>query len=285
MSKLFYDSLGTTNLKDIIIDLQKAAKELDFDFFGVGALARNVWYASNDEVPRGTKDIDFAVYVPNSTIYNQLKDKLIKDYDYADVPNNSFCLNSPYGIPLDLLPFGEAEIDHTVEIDGEGLVSISLAGFSDTYMKGLVIKEIEDEKIKVCTIPSVVLLKLIAYDDRPENRPNDPIDIDSIMSHYPDIEFEAIWTEEYAFLYENEAEDNAIPSEKIGVAVLGYEISKIIHGNSDLTTRILHILDKAINLDSELAQQMIQDTENETIETKTDVLTILKRGIEDGLKK
>ena len=103
MSKLFYNSLGTTHLKDIITDLQKAAKELNFDFFGIGALARNIWYASNDAPPRGTKDIDFAVYVPTSDIYNQLKTKLINDYNYVEVANNVFCLNSPYGIPLDLL--------------------------------------------------------------------------------------------------------------------------------------------------------------------------------------
>ncbi len=283
MSKLFYDALGTTNLKEIINDIQKAADELDFDFFGVGALARNVWYVSNNERPRGTKDIDFAVYVPNADIYNQIKNKLINDFDYAEVSNNSFCLISPYGIPLDLLPFGEIENGGEVEMEGTGLVSISLLGFSETYTKGLIIQEIEGDKIKVCSIPSVVLLKLIAYDDRPENRPNDPIDIDSIISHYPDIEFETIWTDEYVFLYENE--ENAIPTGDVGVAVLGYEISKIISGNSDLTDRILNILNKAINLDSNLAQRMIQDTEHETIKTKTDILTTLKRGIEDGLTK
>lgn len=281
MSKLFYDSLGTTNLKEIINDIQKAAEELEFDFFGIGALARNVWYVSNNEQPRGTKDIDFAVYVPNVNIYNQLKNKLIEDYSYVIVPENSFCLISPYGIPLDLLPFGE--IDNEVEIEGKGLVSINLEGFQEAYTEGLVIQEIEGDKIKVCSIPSVVLLKLIAYDDRPENRPNDPIDIDSIISHYPDIEFEAIWTEEYAFLYKNE--DNALSSDEIGVAILGYEISKIIRNNDVLTSRILTILDKAMNLESDLAQRMIQNHDNETIEMKSNILNILRKGIEEGLEK
>lgn len=249
MSKIFYKALGSSSLKDIISDVQKASTQLGVDFFAVGALARNVWYVSNDEDARGTKDVDFGVYVSNTKIYNQLKNILITEFSYTPVSTNAFCLISPYEIPLDLLPFGEIEKEGKVMIEGTGLTSINLDGFMETYTKGLVETEIENNHIKVCSIPSVVLLKLIAYDDRPENRPNDPIDIDSIMKYYPEIETDLIWGE-YNFLYDDE-----VSHEEVGIKVLGYELSKIIFNNKKLTARIFDILEKAIKLESELAQK------------------------------
>jgi hypothetical protein len=55
MSKILYKALGTTSLKEVINDVKAATGELEVDFFGVGALARNVWYIEHDENPRGTK--------------------------------------------------------------------------------------------------------------------------------------------------------------------------------------------------------------------------------------
>lgn len=279
MSNLLYKNLQNSHLKDIIHDLQKAATELKIDFFGIGALARNTWYVSNDEPSRGTKDVDFAVYIPNTKTYTQLRDKLAKDYAYTKISTNNFRLTSPYGIPLDLLPFGEIKEDNNAMREGAALISGNFDGLSEVYTNGLINAEIEDDKIKVCSIPSVVLLKLIAYDDRPENRPKDPLDIDSIIKHYPNIEMEFIWAE-YTFLYEQD-----LNSEQMGTKVLGYEISKITHKNEQLTDRILDILNKSIDLESNLAEQMIQDTDKETIESKTNLLKILKEGIQEGLEK
>ncbi len=277
MSKILYEALGNAHLKNIIKDVQIASSLLEIDFFGVGALARNIWYVSNNQHPRGTKDVDFGIYVSNSKKYNQLKNKLIDDFSYIPVSTNPFCLISPYKIPLDLLPFGEIEQNGKILIEGKGLVSINLDGFSETYTNGLIITEIEEDTIKVCSIPSVVLLKLIAFDDRPDNRPNDPVDIDSILKHYPSIETDLIWGEYFA-LYNDD-----ITHEEVGIKVLGYEISKLMLRNKKLTNRILNILNRAIKSESPLAERMIQNAETETIESKTKKLNLLKRGIEEGI--
>ena len=124
---------------------------------------------------------------------------------------------------LTYCPFGEIENDGRVLIEGSGLTSINLDGFFETYKSGLVTTEIEEDTFNVCSIPAVVLLKLIAYDDRPERRPKDPIDISSIINHYPEIETNLIW-DEYSFLYDDDDKSH----EQVGVEVLGYEIGKII---------------------------------------------------------
>ena len=187
MSKIIYDALGSPYLKQILSDVKMVADQLDIDFFGIGAFARNVWYAENDEPARGTKDVDFGVYVSSEKTYSRLRASLIERYGYVAASNNVFCLISPYGIPLGLLPFGEVDKDGRLLIEGKGIVSVRLDGFQETYRNALVETEIEGDHVKVCSIPAVVLLKLISFDDRPENRSKDPMDISSIFIHYPNI--------------------------------------------------------------------------------------------------
>ncbi len=90
-------------------------------------------------------------------------------------------------------------------VEGQGLVEVKLEGFMETYLHALEDVQIEDDHLKVCSIPAVVLLKLIAFDDRPERRPNDPLDIDAVLRHYPDLETDLIG-EDYNFLYEDDSD-------------------------------------------------------------------------------
>ena len=53
---------------------------------------------------------------------------------------------------------------------------------------------------------------------------------------------------------------------------LGSEINKIIESNSDLKTRIILILDKAINQENSFLNTMIVNAETETIEDKLQLL-------------
>jgi predicted nucleotidyltransferase len=280
MSISFEQLLNAKSVKRIIEDLREASSNLDIEFFAVGALARNVWYMENKEDARGTKDVDFGVYVPNHQIYQSLKDMLIANFGYNEISTNAFCLISPYEkLPVDLLPFGEIENQGKVITEGSGLVSINLDGFSEVYEHGLLSKLIEGVKLSICSIPSVVLLKLIAYDDRPDNRPKDPLDINSIFIYYPDIESEKLWGE-YNFLYDDEK-----THDEVGISVLGYEISKIIFSNDTLIERVISILDKAINSESQLAEKMIQNPVEETVKSKQDMLVFLRNGIVSGLEK
>ena len=99
------------------------------------------------------------------------------------------------------------------------------------------------------------------------------------MVHYPDIENIFIW-DEYSFLYEDDLEH-----EDVGIKVLGYELAKIIKSNQELTERVFTILDKAILLKSNLAVNMVIDTEKETADMKIKDLKMLREGIKEGLDK
>lgn len=271
-----YEALGNPDLKKIISDTISASKDLDIDFFGIGALARNIWYIENNLPPRGTKDVDFGVYIPDEETYRKLKQKMVKDFGYTQSNENIFCLISPNQIPVDFLPFGEIEKSGKVLIDGKGLTNINLDGFNEVYQNGIRKANIEDHTINICTVPSVVLLKLIAFDDRPEFRAKDPLDISSIIKNYPHIETELIW-DEYNYLY-----DQDLSHEDIGVIVIGCEIFKLIKDNEGLKSRISIIINNGIDLISSLAERMIIDSSIETIEEKQEQLKLLKRGLENN---
>lgn len=275
MPTKLYEALGNKYLKNIISDTIEAAKELGIDFFGVGALARNIWYVENDRAPRGTKDVDFGVYIPGPNTYSALKSKLIKDYKYVQSSENAFCLISPNNIPVDFLPFGEIENQGKVLIDGKGLTTIKLDGFREVYNEGVREVDIGSQRINICTIPSVVLLKLIAYDDRPEQRSKDPLDVSSIINEFPHIESDLLW-DDYSHLY-----DQDLSHEEIGTIVLGSEVGKLICQNKELLDRVLRIIQNGIDLNSSLAARMIIDSTTETVEQKQQLLRLFKDGIEN----
>ena len=279
MSDLLYSALRNPSLKRILSDVRTVCAQLNLDFFAVGALARNIWYAANELPPRGTKDLDFALYIPNRTVYNHLRQALIGELGYIPAPRNAFCLISPYGVPVDLLPFGEIEEEGKVLVEGQGLVEIKLDGFAETYQNALINVSIEEDTLSVCTIPAVVLLKLIAFDDRPEQRPNDPSDIDAVLRHYPHLEADLIW-DEYDFLYGDDSDH-----ETIGVEVLGHEVSKIIRNNRELYVRVLRILDDGIAERSTLARRMVSPDAVEPIVRKMGRLEALRRGVVEGLRR
>ena len=272
MSKINYEALAVEGLKDVLIQVSNTCKNLEIDFFIVGAIARNIWYVSNNENPSGTKDVDFGIYVPDEKKYNQLRKSLQTKFNYTISSENAFCLITPEGIPIDLLPFGEIEKESQVMIDGKGLTAVNLDGFKEAYIFGMKEVIIGHEKYKTCSIPGVMILKMIAFDDRPDQRTKDVKDINSICNHYPYIETELIWGE-YFDLYGDDLEHL-----EVAMIVLGREMKKVIANNESLKVRIIKIIEKALAQKTPFLFLMIEDTEIETIEMKVKTLTLLKKG-------
>lgn len=107
---------------------------------------------------------------------------------------NSFVLLTPVGIQVDILPFGEIEINNEVKFEGAGLTSIKVNGFNEVYLAGTeLVEPATGHTFKVATLPSIILLKFIAYDDRPEVRTKDARDIINIMLHFFELQADLIY--------------------------------------------------------------------------------------------
>jgi len=272
MSKINYDALAIDGLKEVFVQISETCKELEIEFFIVGAIARNIWYLSNDENSRGTKDIDFGVYISDIKKYNDLRVALKEKYNYVQSTKNAFCLITQDGKQIDLLPFGEIEKDGQVIIEGKGLTTINLDGFKEAFTNGAKEIKIGDEIYKSCSIPGVMILKLIAYDDRPGSRTKDIVDINSICQYYPSLESNFIWGNHFDLYGED------LEHEEVGIIVLGREMRKLVSNNKKLLDRLIKIMDKAINEESAMLTLMIQDSETETIAKKKSIIENLKIG-------
>ena len=267
--------MAVEGLKKPFEEIATVCKNHGINFFIVGAIARNIWFATNDERPTGTKDLDFGVFVTDVDTYNEFRSVLIKEYQYTPSKGNAFCLITPEGIQIDLLPFGEIEQDGEVSIEGIGLTTVKLDGFREVFEQGTVDVQIGTETYRSCSIPGVVILKLIAYDDRPDRRGKDVEDIAAICQHYPAIEDDNIWAN-HSDLYGDDMEHF-----DVGMIVLGREMGRMISGNDNLRNRVVEILNKAISLQSRFIPIMIKNPEEETIDQKRLILSNILRGLNE----
>lgn len=230
-------------LKHIFDILERCFVELGINFYLIGALARQVWYEKADISFRTTKDIDYAVFVSDHREYQRIRDHLILKEKFKPYKGNAFVLIATDGTQVDILPFGEIEDDGSVTVSGQGMTNIRVDGMIEVYHDGTVEVDFETgNTFKVATLPAIALLKFIAYDDRPEQRQKDAIDISNIVNHFFQLNDEIIY-EHHNDLFD---ETNGITFESIGPIVLGREMRKIANSNVGLVIRLNNILEKHI---------------------------------------
>lgn len=178
------------------------------------------------------------------------------------------------------MPFGAIEDENAKVTIGEvGLTSVNMPGFREIYDEGLPELELEEQhRFKFCTLPGIVVLKLIAWQDRPEIRRDDIKDISKILKHFFDMYADEIY-ENHNDLFGN----NAFELNLIAARVMGREISKISKRSVTLYDRIKKLLEENTNTnDSKIAKIMIEFYDN-TIEDNLLVLEQIKIGFLDKI--
>ena len=71
------------------------------------------------------------IFIKNS---GKIKTYLKEDKNFADTKGNSIAMISPSGVQVDILPFGEIEIDDSVAVAGGALDIIKVNGFKEVYL-------------------------------------------------------------------------------------------------------------------------------------------------------
>jgi predicted nucleotidyltransferase len=222
-----------------------------------------------------TADIDFAVLINDKGLYEQLKEYLINYEEFVLSKENAFVLIKD-GIEVDLLPFGAIEDENSrVTVEGNGYTSIQVPGFKEVYDSGLPELELTDgHSFKFSTLPGIVLLKLLAWDDRPEVRRDDVKDISDILNHFFNMYDQKIWDIHHDLL-----QGENINFTHVAARVMGREIRLIVGQNKMLWNRIASIL----NLNTEdsaksnMARIMREYFDN-TLEENVELLNHMKIG-------
>jgi predicted nucleotidyltransferase len=266
------------HISEMLTALENGLHKYGIDFYLVGAVARDVWMTAINDIPpsRVTGDIDFAVFINDKNTYADLRDYLINAEGFIPYKGNGFVLKWKNIIQIDLMPFGEIEAKPSnIIVEGTGLTSLNMPGFKEIYDSGLPEAELEEKhRFKFCTLPGIVLLKLIAFQERPEIRRDDIKDISKILKHFFDMYADEI--------YENHNDlfgDKDINLNWIAARVLGRDMGKIAQLNEDLFLRIKKILKKnTIGIhSSDIAKIMAEFFQN-TIEENVKLLEQVKIG-------
>lgn len=277
--KLNYNQLRQQpEISEMLSAMERGLAKYKVDFYLVGAVARDVWMSGINKIEprRTTGDIDFAVFINNITTYDELREHLINEEGFFPYKGNNFVLIWKGRTQVDLLPFGAIEDENgRVSTNGIGLTNISLQGFAEIYEEGLPELNLEDEhQFKFCTLPGIVLLKMIAFDDRPEHRRDDIKDISDILNHFFDMYDEEIWSN-HSDLFGEEG----IDLKHLAARVMGREIKKIAKRNPKLQDRVLSILERNTN-DSpnvSMAIVMVEYFKN-TVEDNVKLIRHIKTG-------
>lgn len=232
------------DLKPVFDTVEHAFSTLGIDYYLIGAMARQIWYEKAGVSIRTTGDVDYAILVGSHEEYYKVKDYLKENEGFTESRTNAFALFTKDGILIDILPFGEIESDGNVRIHGTGMSSIRVDGMKEVYASGTEEMKLETGNyFKVATLPGIALLKLIAYDDRPEVRQKDAVDIANLIKHFFNLNDELIYNN-----HNDLFEDQERSLESIGAIVLGREMAKIAGDNSHLVGRLESILTKHIEL-------------------------------------
>ena len=262
--------------KEIFLALERGFIKFGIDFYLVGATARDVWMKGIHDLPpkRATSDIDFGIMIKDSFVFDDLKSYLIEEEGFIPSKGNEFVLIWKDKSQVDLIPFGDLESEGIVTVKGTGFTSMNVEGFKEVYEQASEEIITEDQRFKVSTLPGLMILKLIAWDDRPEVRRDDIDDIAEIIKNYFHLNDEVIF-KQHSDLFTDDIELDEVASQ-----FLGREIGKIVSGNPKLVERIKGILVNGLNDSNNLAELFASESD-ETIEYSKSLISHIKKGIEE----
>jgi len=213
------------NYKELLDAIEWGFNRFSIDFYLVGATARDVWMKGMHEVTpkRATSDLDFAVMLKDSEQFGELKKYLIEVESFVPCKENAFVLIWKDRTQVDLIPFGDLEKEGVVTVRGTGFTSMNVEGVREVFEEASAEIQIDDnKKFKVCTLSGIVVLKLVAWNDRPEVRGDDIDDIADILRYYFRFNSEAIWEKHFDLFVDDAGLD------EIASQYLGRETGKIV---------------------------------------------------------
>ncbi len=232
-----YKELAIPYFKETFDCMDEIMQELKIPYYLIGASAIALELLKKGIKPsRGTKDIDFAVMVSDLNEYQKISNGLkSKGFNKVSAP---WTFYSPkFKVAIDLLPFGEIEENFTPNFN-ERHTDLHMLGFREVMEEATTV-QIEEKIANIPALPGMVVLKLIAWSDRPEERENDLSDILKIIEHYYDLAWDEI-VEQHHDTMDQEPFDRKI----IAAEVLGRNARLYLQKSDAISTRVLKVLNE-----------------------------------------
>lgn len=226
--------------------IAEVAKQNKVPFFIIGATARDIIFEHvyAIPVPRATRDIDLAVNVATWDDFTQLKNQLIATGSFSSTKMVQR-LDYQNIIPVDIVPFGGIETNGSIDWPPDHSIQMNVLGFGEAYKTTSIIRFRDNPilDIHVVTPAALVILKLIAWQDRKNQNSKDALDLAFILTEYLNTDHLERISKEHPDLFDDPDFDFDIT----GARLLGRDIAAIV---SPITEQMINTL-----LDSEIGQQ------------------------------
>ena len=257
-----------------IIDAVMDEYQTPYYLIGVNAIALEL-LKQGIQPSRGTKDIDFAIMISSMTEFKELSSALIdKGFNKVTAPWTFY--SEKYNVVIDILPFGIIEQKNTVQFS-ERYTDLHVLGFKEVLSHPEKV-QIEETFVNIPPLSGMIILKLVAWSDRPEERTNDLADILKIIEHYFDYNFDEI-VEHHNDTFPEEGFDQFL----IAAEVLGRKAKFFLTKSTALSNRIYNIIAENLNEESQsnIARKWAQIKDWE-IQYALSVLKCFQKGITEN---
>lgn len=244
-------------LKPILQELDGYFKDLNIQFFVIGATARDiVMEIHNEKSGRLTHDLDIAIAINNWDQYAEIEKGIIQleHFKKDSKQKQRFIYKDTFQI--DIVPFGNIMKENDkIFWPPDEQVAMSVLGFPEVR-DGLIVVKIDEEfEINIISLAGIFVLKIVAWQDRYLKGNKDADDIGFILINYLGI-YEEKAIEEYDEIYET---DN-FSTITAGAKLLGEDLHDILKVNIKTKETITKIIkgqhDKAE--ESELVNQILE---------------------------
>lgn len=270
-----YKKLAITYFNEVFEIIDKILIKENVPYYLIGATAIALELLKKGIKPsRGTKDIDFAIMVSSMEEYDAIINAFEKEgFKKAKAP---FTVYHPeFNVAVDLLPFGQIAENDTVSFN-QRYSDLHVLGFKEILENPNEVP-IEDYVAKVPPLAGMVILKLVAWSDRPEERENDLADILKIIDAYYDYEWDAI-VEKHFDLMDVEPFDQL----KIAARLLGRHARTYLLKSDILSKRIFDLLETNLaNAEASTIARRWAAIKNIAVEEALTLLAEFERGLKE----
>ncbi len=226
--------------KDMLEGLDHLGKVCGDDFIIVGAAARDILLQQHNIRPvRATRDADLGVRIGSWDAFKKLRGHLISvGFKETKVPHRFHYKAAIF----DIMPFGDILTGKSEILWPEDGKIMNMLGFDDAFHTAHQFRTSTNLTLRIASLSSLVLLKVIAWNDRPTERPQDPQDINTIIKNYLDAGHFDRFYDEHSDL----SEMDPYTVERAGAALIGRDLQRLCSHNP--LEKIKQILERELQL-------------------------------------
>lgn len=288
MSAILYD-LSTKiepAIAAVIRNVDVAATALGIEYFLCGAMARDfvVEHIYGMASRRATQDLDFGISIQSWEEFEDLKTQLIRLPSYSQDTKMEQRIRAG-GLWFDMVPFGAIE-DRNGKIffPPSADFELNVAGFRDAFASAIMVLVAPGLSVRVASLPGLVLLKLLAWNERGGLTNKDATDIRSILCCCA-----GEWNADRIYADAALLEAESYEPERVGARLLGRDMGSVLQAST--RAQIIAILEEQSALgrnayplvDQMLGGLILMDRTESEVEKQIELLRCLRRGMDEAI--